>query len=579
MALDAPAIKCLAEEICKKASNGRIDKIHQPEKDEIVLHIRTFTDSFRLVLSAGSSHPRIHFTETRKQNPLSAPLFCMLLRKHLGSGKITDVRQKDFERIIIMDIESYDELGDLTVKHLITEIMGRHSNIILTDSSMKIIDCIKHVDITVSSVRQVLPGMTYEFPPLQDKTPLTEFEGKLPALNPGTMLSKALLGIISGISPLTAREIIYDAYGVADMHTAEVTDVSPLEKSLLRMKQKVLDSDFSPCIIKDDSAVKMIDFSAVDIKQYEGLMNVQKFPLMNDVTDRFYSGRDALERMKQKSADITKLLHTLLERCYKKKIILTQTLKDAENKEKHKIYGDLITSNMYSVEENAKSVTVVDFYDPECKTVTIPLDPALTPSQNAQRYYKKYSKAKTAETEAAQQLELNRIQAEYLESTLAAVENCTGEADINAIRHELAIEGFLKKSGKKGQKAPVSKPLHFITEDGFDILARKNNTQNDTLTLKTANSSDLWFHTKQIHGSHVIIKLGIDKKVPEAVIRTAAEIAAYYSKGRESNQVPVDYTTVKNVKKPNGAKPGMVIYDSYNTLYVKPAAHEELLKG
>lgn len=575
MALDAPAIKCLAEEIHSLATGGRIDKIHQPEKDEIVLHIRTFTDSFRLVLSAGSSHPRLHFTETKKSNPLTAPLFCMLLRKHLGSGKIIGVRQKDFERIIIMDIESRDELGDVTVKHLITEIMGRHSNIILTDSSMKIIDCIKHVDITVSSVRQVLPGMIYEFPPEQDKIPLTEFEGKLPPLHHGTTLSKSLLGAISGISPLTAREIIYRAYGVADMHTGEVSDISLLEKSLAEMKQRVLNSDFSPCIIKDESAHKMIDFSAVDIMQYEGLMKVTKYPLMNEVTDKFYSGRDALERMKQKTADITKLLTTLLERCYKKKIILTQTIKDAENKEKHKIYGDLITSNLYAVEENAKSVTVVDYYDPEGRTVTIQLDPMLTAAQNAQRYYKKYTKAKTAETEAAGQLALNEIQTSYLESTLAAVENCTGEADINAIRQELAEEGFLKRSGKKGQKPTSSKPVHFVAE-GFDIFAGKNNTQNDQLTLKTANSSDLWFHTKQIHGSHVIIKLGLDKDVPENVIRIAAEIAAYYSKGRESNQVPVDFTTVKNVKKPNGAKPGMVIYDSYNTLYVKPNSHEDL---
>ncbi len=575
MALDAPAIKCLAEEICLKTVNGRIDKIHQPEKDEIVLHIRTFSDSFRLVLSAGSSHPRIHFTETKKANPLTAPLFCMLLRKHLGSGKITNVRQKDFERIIIMDIESYDELGDLTVKHLITEIMGRHSNIILTDSSMKIIDCIKHVDITVSSVRQVLPGMIYEFPPEQDKTPLTEFDGTLPPLNPGTMLSKAVLGAISGISPLTAREIIYRAYGVADMHTGEVTHTEPLVKSITDLKQRVLNSEFTPCIIKDESAQKMIDFSAIEIMQYEGLMKVIKYPLMNEVTDKFYSGRDALERMKQKTGDITKLLTNLLERCYKKKIILTQTIKDADNKEKHKIYGDLLTSNLYAVEENATSVTVADFYDPECKNVTIHLDPSLTPSQNAQRYYKKYTKAKTAETEAAQQLELNELQIGYLESTLAAVENCTSEADINAIRHELSEEGFLKRNGRKGQKSPASKPVHFLAE-GFDIFAGKNNTQNDQLTLKTANSSDLWFHTKQIHGSHVIIKLGIDKDVPDSVIRIAAEIAAYYSKGRESNQVPVDFTVVKNVKKPNGAKPGMVIYDSYNTLYVKPNPHEEL---
>ena len=576
MALDAVAVKCLTGEINKAVTGGRIDKIHQPERDEIVLGIRTYAEHFKLVLSAGSAHPRVHFTEVQKQNPITAPMFCMLLRKHLGGSKITAVRQAGFERIIVFDAEGYDELGDVTTRHLIVEIMGRHSNIILTNESMKIIDCIKHVDFSVSSVRQVLPGLQYEFPPEQDKLPLIEFKGHLKYEGTGgEQLSKLLISQISGISPLTARELIFNAYGCADMKLSELKNTEPLEKAVRDMAENVTENRFTPCIIKDDGAMRIMEFSAIDIRQYGGLMKVEYTDSMNRALDDFYSGRDALERMKQKSAGVTKLLNTLLERAYKKRIILTKTVADAGKKEQYKIYGDLITANMYNIPEGAPSAEVQNYYDPQGGVVRITLDPSLTPSANAQRYYKKYQKAKTAEVEAAQQSRLNDQTIEYLESTLAAVENCTGEADINAIRTELAGEGYIKRGrDKKNRKAAESKPMHFISEDGFDIYVGKNNTQNDYLTLKLANSGDLWFHTKAIHGSHTIIKLGVDKKVPETTIRQAAELAAYYSKGRDSNQVPVDYTQVKNVKKPNGAKPGMVIYDNYNTLYVKPKYYE-----
>lgn len=575
MALDALAVKCLTNELRHKLIGGKIDKVYQPEKDEIILNIRTYTDTFRLLLSAGSAHPRVHLTQAKKQNPLTAPLFCMLLRKHLSGNKITDIRQEAFERIIIIDLEGYDELGDLTEKHIIAEIMGRHSNIILTDSSMKIIDCIKHVDITVSSVRQVLPGITYCPPPEQNKIPITEFEGSITSLPAGTTLSKALISMFSGISPLTAREIIYSAYNTADMHTSQITDTIPLERAVKTFKDNILCDNFSPCIIQDEKAMKIIDFSALNIRQYEGIMKVTAFDSMNELLDSFYTGRDALERMKQKSADINKLLHTILERCYKKRLILAATLKDAENKDTYKCFGDLITANAYAINEKQAFVELDNFYDPEYKKVRINLDPTMTAIENAQRYYKKYNKAKTAETEARTQIEQNEYQIEYLESTLVAIDNCTTENDINAIREELAEEGYLKRTNKgKLRKQSQTKPMHIVSVDGFDIYVGKNNTQNDILTLKTANSADFWFHTKQIHGSHVIIKLGLDKEVPESTIIQAAQLAAYYSKGRSSNQVPVDYTRVKNVRKPNGAKPGMVIYDHYNTLYVTPTNYE-----
>ncbi len=570
MALDALGVRCLTKEINSLVEDGRIDKIHQPEKDEITLGIRTRNGNYTLVLSAGSANPRVHFTDKKKQNPISAPLFCMLLRKHLSGAKIKAVRQVGFERIIVIDAQSYDELGDLTTKHLIIEIMGRHSNIILTNDQMRIIDSVKHVDITVSSVRQVLPGITYEPPPLQDKIPLSEYTGQELELPVG-MLSKALISTISGISPLTAREIIYEAFGLADMHTGELKEKEKLYGAIVSFRKKMEDGEFSPCIIKDTSAKKIVDFSCVNIKQYEGLMEITVYESMNKLLDSFYSERDALERMKQKSADITKLLHTLLERAYKKRLILEGTINDAKNKDTYKMYGDLLTANVYAIEPGAKFAELDNFYDPDYKRVKINLDDGLTAAENAQRYYKKYSKSKTAEIEATAQQQENDYKTEYLESTLASLDNCTCEEDINAIREELAREGYLKKNhGGKNKKQSRSKPMHFVSADGFDIYVGKNNTQNDELTLKLANSSDLWFHTKQIHGSHVIIKLGIDKDVPDSTILQAAQLAAYYSKARESNQVPVDYTAVKNVKKPNGAKPGMVIYDFYNTVYVTP---------
>lgn len=579
MALDAVAVRCLANELNACIANGRIDKIHQPEKDEIVIHIRTFTDNYKLVLSASSAHPRIHFTEKTKKNPLTAPMFCMLLRKHIGSGKITSVEQAGFERIVKISVESYNELGDLTVKYLIIEIMGRHSNIILTDSEMKILDSIKHIDFTVSSVRQVLPGLLYCAPPPQHKTDLidvtseTALDFSLPV-----RADKVILSAVAGISPLTAREVVYRGIGRADIMAQELNTnkIAAVKSELIKLSKAVSDNSFYPCMIVEKATGKAIDFSAVKIEQYEDIAEVKTFSSLNEVLDAFFSARDSRERMRQKSADLTKLLNNNIERISKKLVILERTLSDAENKDKHKIYGDLITANIYKIQDGMKEVEVENYYESSLPIVKIALDPQLSPSQNAQRYYKKYNKAKTAETEAAKQLVSARADLEYLESSLASLDNCETASDLNAIRAELIAEGYLnRKVNPKKQKQTASKPMHFVSSDGFDIYVGKNNTQNDYLTLKFANSSDIWFHTKNIHGSHTVIKLGLDKDVPNSTIREAAELAAYYSKARESSQVPVDYTQIKNVKKPNGAKPGMVIYDHYNTIYVTPKVLEK----
>lgn len=575
MAFDAVTVRCLTQELCEKLINGRIDKIHQPEKDEITINIRTLTDSYKLVLSASSAHPRVHFTNVSKKNPITAPMFCMLLRKHLGSGKITAIEQVGFERIIKFSIESYDELGDLTTKYLFVEIMGRHSNIILTNRDMKIIDCIKHIDFTISSVRQLLPGLDYVSPPPQDKTDLINIEEtvQIDFSSPVQTVDKAILSSVAGISPLTAREIVYRAFGRTDINNAELTDSgrNKILYEVVRLAKAVQSCDFAPCMIINASSGKLMDFSSTPIKQYESMAEIRCFDSVSDLLDSFYKTRDMHERMRQKSADLVKLLSNNIERVSKKLVILNKTLSDSENKDKYKIYGDLLMANLYNMEQGQKNIEVQNYYEENAPMIKITLDPQLTPSQNAQKYYKKYNKAKTAEVEAAKQIENAKNDLEYLESTLAAVETADSEADLNAIRAELIAEGYLnRKVNQKRQKQAASKPMHFVSSDGFDIYVGKSNTQNDYLTLKFANSSDLWFHTKNIHGSHAIIKLGLDKDVPKSTIMEAAQIAAYYSKGRDSSQVPVDFTQIKNVKKPNGAKPGMVIYDNYNTIYVTP---------
>lgn len=575
MAFDAVTVRCLVKELQDKLINGRIDKIHQPEKDEITMHVRTRSDSCKVVLSASPAHPRAHFTDVSKKNPITAPMFCMLLRKHIGSGKITAIEQDGFERIIRFSIESYDELGDLTTKYLIIEIMGRHSNIILTNHEMKILDCIKHIDFTISSVRQLMPGLQYVSPPPQNKTDLTDIEQSVDIdfSSPLQDAEKAILSSVSGISPLTAREIVYRAFGRTDIKNSILTDngKNKILYETVQLAKTVKSNNFSPCMIVDSVSGKLMDFSAVEIKQYETLADIKYFDNISALLDSFYKTRDMHERMRQKSADLLKLLSNNIERISKKLIILTKTLNDSEKKDKQKIYGDLLMANLYNIEQGQTEIEVQNYYENNSPIVKITLDPRLTPSQNAQKYYKKYNKSKTAEIEAAKQIQNAKADLEYLESTLAAVETADTESDLNSIRSELIAEGYLnRKVNPKKQKQTASKPMHFVSSDGFDIYVGKSNAQNDYLTLRFANSSDWWFHTKNIHGSHTVIKLGLDKEVPKSTITEAAQLAAYYSKGRDSSQVPVDFTRIKNVRKPNGAKPGMVIYDHYNTIYVTP---------
>ncbi len=578
MALDTLVIHALTTELGQKLTGGRIDKIHQPEKDEILLNIRTFSENYKLVISASPAHPRIHFTLSQKENPPSPPMFCMLLRKHLSSGKIISVSQIDYERIIRFDIESYNELGDLTTKHLIVELMGKNSNIILTHDNKKIIDSARHVDFTQSSVRQILPGCAYNPPPTQNKIPILSQDIEnvfLDFSKQGVSSEKAILEAVSGISPLTAREVVHCATGTCSLLCGELS--SEQKEKIISQLKLLRFSDVRPCLLINANDEKIMDFSAISISQYSNSVRCVFYDSMSTLLEDFYKKRDLAERMRQKSADLIKLLKNHEERLVKKSIIQRKTLSDAEKKEEYKIKGDLLTANIYRITPGDEFAILENYYDPACPPIKIQLKPELSPSQNAQHYYKLYNKAKNAEIEVSLQLQHTFEDLEYIKSTLVLASNCSNEKDLNDIRAELAEQGFLKRISlsKKSRKETPSKPLHFVSSDGFDIYVGKNNTQNDYLTLKFANRQDLWFHTKQIHGSHTIIKLGQNKDVPPSTILQAAAIAAFYSQARASSNVPVDYTTIKNVKKPNGAKPGMVIYDFYNTVYVHPESPEK----
>lgn len=580
MPFDGMVVSAIALELRKKIIQGKIDKIYQPETDEINIFIRCFKEKYNLLLSASSSHPRIHLTKADKVNPQQPPMFCMLLRKHLQGGRILDIRQKEFERIIEIDIESYDELGDLRSKRLIIEIMGKHSNIILLDpSTNKILDSIKRISADINRYREILPGKDYIAPPNQGKVnPLTlNFEDFIYAIKApsfGTPIYKAIYTSIQGISPVGAREICFQANIDDDKTISNLSDTSL--KMLWQSFNSFISATqdlFYPNIIlsKDDNHV--VDFYSAELKMYHSIYTLNTFDSMSDILEEYYIKRDLFHRLKQKSTDLTKFITHTINKLYSKKQKLKEELVQAEKNQKYRIYGELLTANLYLVKKEMSEIEVVNFYDTKASSIIIPLDKTLSPAQNAQRYFKKYTKSKNAQKEKQIQLTETINEIKYFEHLLHNIESADHYTDIDEIRSELIEEGYIKRkkslSSKKNKKNPSSKPLSFISSDDFQIMVGKNNKQNDQLTLKTASKKDLWFHTKDIPGSHVII-LCKNKEVPESTILEAAELAAFHSKGKLSSNVPIDYTFVKNVKKPSGAKPGMVIYENNKTIYITP---------
>ena len=576
---DGVVVKNMVDELSEILTGGRIDKIYQPEYDEILINIRAQGKNLKLVISANASYPRIHLTENTKENPSKPPVFCMLLRKHLVGGKITEISFHDFERIVVLHIDNIGELGDLTQKKLVVEIMGKHSNVILLNSEDKIVDSIKHIDKDISSVREIMPARSYSLPPAQDKISPEDldvdslFENTEDESN---RIAKFLLSSIKGFSPLLCKEVCFRSGVEPDALIKNLSDkdIKNIQISLNNIVKEILSSNFAPCIIwRDPDILKPLDFHCIKITQYQ---HVEFFDSINNVLDIFYSSKDNIERLTQKKASIFKVLNNSIDRCNKKITIYQDIMRESAERDKYKLFGELIISNIYCIPKNSEKVSLLNYYSSDNEYVEVPLDKNLLPQENAQKYFKKYTKSKTAYIHASKQLKETYLELEYLESVSHNLENCKNLSEIEEIREELILAGYLeaKRKNKNKKDTLKSTPLKYKSSDGLTIYVGKNNVQNDTLTLKTASSNDIWLHTKNIPGSHVIIRKQ-KGDIPKSTLEEAALLAAYHSKAKMSAQVEVDYTTVKNVKKPKGAKPGMVTYVNYKTVFVTP--HEELV--
>ena len=570
MPLDAICLSAVVREIAPQLEGNRIEKIQQPARDQIVLLLR---GSRRLLINAGANQPRIHLTSLLRDNPAQPPMFCMLLRKYIGGGRIVSVEQAPLERVVTLTIDAMDELGEMSRYRLVLECMGRHSNLILVSPDGHVIDCLRRVDFEMSQQRQVLPGLFYHLPPVQEKlSPLTveedEFARHLAAASAETPLDRWLLDTFTAISPLIARELVYRACGSTDSRVEEET--GRLWSVFTAWQQAVNGGEMTPYVLLKDG--KYSDFTYLAPQQYGDFMDCREEPTFCQLLDGFYEGREQAERVRQKGQDLLKTVTNARDRVRRKIALQEKEYAQTQDRDQLRICGELITANLYRMERGASKVTVENYYEPDCPAVEICLDPRLSPQENGARYFKQYNKAKTAEKILTEQLRLGREELTYLESVLQQLQQAEAEQDFNDIRAELTEGGYIRNRGKKQpgfQRA--SKPREFRSSAGLRILVGRSNQQNDRLTTKMAGPRDIWLHTQKIHGSHVI--LCTDGAQPdEQSLWEAAVLAAYYSQGREGSKVPVDYTPVRYVKKPAGAKPGMVTYTTYQTMFVTPEA-------
>ena len=578
MAFDGITVSAIKAEIEDKIHGGRIDKVYQPEKDEIILGIRSMGQAYKLLLTSNASNPKFHFTQTNPSNPMTPPLFCMVMRKHLQSGKIIKIEQPDFDRILNIYVESLNELGDYSVKKLVLEIMGRHSNIILTDENNTILDCIKHIGHDTSSVREVLPGREYTLPPSQGKINTLELDNndfnEVLENNPSFEIQSVIYKNYTGISPIAASEICYRANVNGSTPVEALTDIQKeiVFNKFAELVEDIKANRFYPESITNEKG-KTIDFSPIEMTQFNGL-EIKKYTSISELIESFYANRDFAYRIGQKTQDLRKLITQNIERCIRKKDIQMQTLRSIKNRDELRLKGELLTANIYSIKKGMTTVELPNYYSENQELVAIELDSNKTPSENAQKYYKAYNKAKRTFEALKDQIKSNDEELAYLESVLTSVNNCTDEQDVKEIRRELREEGYVKKvKNQKDKSKKHSVPLHFISQDGFDIYVGKNNIQNDELTLKFARPRDIWMHTKNIPGSHVII-VANGQTIPDTTLNEGAMLSAFYSKAKNSSKVPVDYTEKKNVKKPNGSKPGFVIYETNKTAYITTSEEE-----
>ena len=567
MAFDGITVAALTKELKETICDGRIAKIAQPESDELLLTIKTKEGQRRLSISASASLPLIYLTNDNKPSPMTAPNFCMLLRKHIGNGRIVDVSQPGLERIIQLRIEHLDELGDLRQKTLVVEIMGKHSNIIFCDEKDQIIDSIKHVPAQMSSVREVLPGRPYFIPDTMEKQdPLTAADEDFSrALRGKPMrISKAVYTSFTGISPVVAEEICYLAGIDSQMTASDLTDdmLTHLYRQFQYYMEDVRNGAFNPVIYFDGNTPK--EFSALPLTHFQNLEK-KEYGSISEVLSTYYATRNALVRIRQKSADLRHIVQTALERNRKKYELQSRQLKDTENRDLYKVYGELINAYGYQLPEGSKELTALNYYTGE--ELTIPLDPVKTPQENAQKYFARYNKQKRTYEALTELISETGDEIRYLESVESALDIALYEEDLTQIKEELSQAGYIRRRQQKKKAKILSRPLHYVSSDGYHMYVGKNNLQNEELTFHFASGNDWWFHAKGVPGSHVILKSGGDE-VPDRTFEEAGRLAAYYSKNRGNEKAEIDYIEKKHVKKVNGGRPGFVIYHTNYSLVI-----------
>lgn len=576
MAFDGIVTRSVVHELKEKLLSGRINKIYQTEKDELILNIYSNRNNYQLLISASSNNPRFHLTTSVKDNPQNPPMFCMLLRKHLTSGRILDIRQYENDRVVFIDISSLDELGNDNTLTLAIEIMGRHSNIILFNKDTnRIIDSIVRVTEDISRVRQVLPGLNYTLPPIQDKLSIFDIDYNTfynTITSTDIELYKFFYTSFLGLSPLISKEIVFISNLKNKTKTIDLEeeDIKTLFNNLMYLSDIIRDNNYSP-VYYTDSNNSIVSFYCIELKSKDNF-NKCNLDSISDVIDYSFTKKDRDNRIQQKSNHIKKIVENNLERSINKLNKQKEEYIESKNRDIYKIYADLIAANYHNIVGNEESVILDNFYDENMAKIEIPLNKKLSAPQNANKYYKQFSKLKNAEILLKKQIPITKNEIDYLESLLVSINNCEDVKDLEIIESELVDEGYIKKNLKNNKKKAIIKsdPLHFKSSDGYDIYVGKNNKQNDELTLKFANKDDLWLHVQNIPGSHVIIRKATGDDIPQNTIVEAASLAAYYSKARNSKNINVDYTEKKHVNKAKGAKPGMVFYNEFNTVSVNP---------
>ena len=581
MAFDACMMRAVLSDFSSQFPEGKIEKVLQPQNDEIDMVVHYGRSSRRLVLNVGPNAPRLQLSDIAKENPLKAPMFCMLLRKYFLGARIVGVEQLGFDRIAVFKVACYDEMGFPTEKKIICEIMGKYANLIVTDAEWKILAAMKVIDFAASTVRQVLPGMKYQIPAKADKLSPLEidekiFFDKLSAFSDERTVEKFITSTYSGIATQIAHELCHRATGACDVPLFEV-DKDALYKTFREWQELLISENYTPTMVIDQSG-KPIDYSYMDITYLGDAVTVKHYDSLSELFDAYFAERDRLEKIHQRGHDLVTLLNNAVARTERKLAIQRESLLESAKGEEYKKRGDLIIANIYQLKRGMTSFSAIDYYDEACPEVVIELDSRLSPADNAQRYYKLYNKAKVAKEVLTKQIAIWEAELVYLESVKTFLSKAETEEDLVEIRDELYRSGYASKlKGYKPPKQIKARPMKFTTSGGYELLVGRNNVQNDYLTFKTAEKHDIWFHTKDIPGSHVIMVTGGDEP-SERDYTEAAAVAAYYSKATQ-DLVAVDYTAVKNIKKPQGAKPGFVIYKTNYTAYVKPMSGEEISNG